>query len=94
MSSHDRGCGHDHGDGLSCEEIFAKLSEYLDGELDPSICATLEDHMGDCPPCERFLESLKNTIGHLRTEPEATMPDGLRDQLLEAYRDCKRDGSL
>jgi anti-sigma factor RsiW len=52
---------HDHG-SKKCKEIFARLSEYLDGELDPSVCDRLEGHLGDCPPCQAFLESLRRTV--------------------------------
>ncbi|TLN14446.1 zf-HC2 domain-containing protein [bacterium] len=30
---------------LSCKEILEKLSEYIDEELDPSICDEVEKHM-------------------------------------------------
>jgi len=48
--------------GLGCKEILEKLSEYIDGELDPKICQDLEQHMKDCNPCLLFIDSLKKTI--------------------------------
>ncbi len=71
---------------LSCEEIFARLSEYLDGELDVTICTQLEGHMDDCEPCQRFLASLKSTVDLLHAEPARKMPEGLREQVCQAYR--------
>lgn len=53
-----------HGPGSrSCREIFARLSEYLDEELDPGLCGPLEAHLDGCAPCQAFLESLRRTIG-------------------------------
>jgi hypothetical protein len=38
-------------EGMECKAILEKLSEYIDGELDPKICKELENHMQDCHPC-------------------------------------------
>ena len=45
-----------------CREIFQRLSEYMDGELNPDLCDRLEGHLDDCPPCVAFLESLRRTV--------------------------------
>ncbi|OGP98815.1 MAG: hypothetical protein A2Z51_10510 [Deltaproteobacteria bacterium RBG_19FT_COMBO_52_11] len=47
---------------MKCQEILERLSEYLDGELDPKLCQDLERHMEDCHPCLLFVDSLKKTI--------------------------------
>jgi RNA polymerase sigma-70 factor (ECF subfamily) len=52
-----------------CKEIFANLSDYLDGALDNSLCKELEWHMGGCKPCEAFLSSLRNTIEQTHSLP-------------------------
>jgi len=49
-------------DRLECKEILEKLSEYVDGELDPELCQHLERHMEDCHPCLVFVNTLKKTI--------------------------------
>ena len=35
-----------------CKEMFAELSNYLDDELDDSLCEELEKHMEDCEPMQ------------------------------------------
>ncbi|MGB8325360.1 MAG: sigma-70 family RNA polymerase sigma factor, partial [Candidatus Acidiferrum sp.] len=57
----------------SCKALFAELSNYLDGQLDDSLCEKLEQHLGGCEPCKAFLASLESTIRQLRTAP----PDSL-----------------
>lgn len=82
-----------HGRGSTdCREIFARLSEYLDGEIDPDLCARLEGHMGDCPPCRAFLESLRRTVAMTRDLPAGTLPDELKEELLESYRKLRQAG--
>jgi anti-sigma factor RsiW len=45
-----------------CRQIFAALSDYLDGELPLKSCRELERHLKGCKPCIAFLESLKTTV--------------------------------
>jgi anti-sigma factor RsiW len=45
-----------------CKQIFARLSEYLDGELPVKNCRQLERHLKGCRPCIAYLESLKTTV--------------------------------
>ena len=47
---------------LSCREILDRLSEYIDAELDPSLCEEIESHMAGCNPCVAFLNTLKKTV--------------------------------
>jgi RNA polymerase sigma-70 factor (ECF subfamily) len=53
----------------NCKQMFAELSDYLDEELDDSLCAELEKHMEGCEPCKAFLASLEETIRTCRTAP-------------------------
>ena len=42
---------HEHGAGSGkCKEIFSRLSEYLDEELDPGVCEKVDAHMDGCDP--------------------------------------------
>lgn len=45
-----------------CRELFAALSDYMDGALDESMCDQLEDHLKGCAPCESFLANLERTV--------------------------------
>ncbi len=79
-----------HPDHRSCKEMFAELSNYLDDELDDSLCEELEKHMEGCDPCKAFLSSLEKSIEQCRTTP-AENPDPhaaarLRRELLSEYQ--------
>lgn len=69
-----------------CKELLAVLSEYLDGELDPGICDHLERHLAGCERCERFVDSLRRTVGHIRQAGPAELPEDLKREIVEAYR--------
>jgi len=57
-----------------CKEMFAELSNYLDDELDDSLCVELEKHMDGCEPCKAFLSSLEESIQQCRMAPDES-PD-------------------
>lgn len=73
-----------------CKEMFAELSNYLDDELDDSLCEELEKHMDGCEPCKAFLSSLEKSIQQCRIAPNES-PDPriaakLRRELLSEYQ--------
>jgi len=74
--------------------MFARLSEYIDGELDPAICTGIEDHVGDCPPCQAFLESLRRTVNLTRDLPDHELPEEMARDFIEAYRKVRESGDV
>jgi RNA polymerase sigma-70 factor (ECF subfamily) len=78
-----------------CKEMFAELSNYLDDELDDSLCEELEKHMDGCEPCKAFLSSLEKSIQQCRIAPNES-PDPriaarLRRELLSEYQGLMAD---
>lgn len=73
-----------------CKAMFAELSNYLDEQLDDSLCEELERHLEGCGPCKAFIATLEATIEHCRKSP-ADCPSQkisamLRKDLVENYR--------
>jgi len=72
-----------------CKAMFAELSNYLDEQLDDSLCEELEKHLNGCEPCKVFLSSLEATIEQCRTAatecPASKKAVRLRKQLLKNY---------
>jgi RNA polymerase sigma-70 factor (ECF subfamily) len=77
-----------------CKEMFAELSNYLDDELDDSLCEELEKHLDGCDPCQAFLSSLEETIQQCRTaesgSPDPRLAARLRRELLSDYQQLMR----
>jgi len=69
--------------GADCREIFARLSGYLDRELDPGLCGQIDEHMSGCAPCEAFLASLRATVDLLGDPEPVELPDDVRHEILE-----------
>jgi len=72
-----------------CKAMFAELSDYLDEQLDDSLCEELERHMNGCGPCQAFVATLEATIERCRNSardcppPEAAK---LRQELMQKYQ--------
>jgi anti-sigma factor RsiW len=73
--------------GEHCKDMFARLSEYLDGELPEDLCERIEGHMKDCAPCKDFLASLKRTIKMIGSSDAPRLPDDIRRTLCAAWEE-------
>ena len=74
-----------------CADLFARLSEYLDGELSPEARRAVEQHICDCPPCIEFIESLRRTVDlchHFEPagSPNPVSPEAKRELLSALQR--------
>lgn len=73
-----------------CKAMFAELSDYLDEQLDDSLCEELERHLDGCGPCKVFLASLKATIDECRKLPSECSAGPktvkLRKELVQNYK--------
>ena len=68
----------------------ARLSPYLDGELEPGDRRRVEEHLHRCPKCRRVLGTLRSTLEALltlRDLPHASVAPAVIDHL-------RREGSL
>jgi RNA polymerase sigma-70 factor (ECF subfamily) len=50
-----------------CRDLFANLSEYLDGRVEPLSCEHMREHIEACPSCVAFLRDLRAAIDRCRS---------------------------
>jgi hypothetical protein len=50
-----------------CRDLFANLSEYLDGRVEPLTCEQMRGHIEACPSCVAFLRDLRAAIDRCRS---------------------------
>lgn len=72
-----------------CREVFANLSEYLDGRMAAPSCDEMRHHIEACPACVAFINDLRRAIdrcGMLDVEGDSHIPTRLRTLITEEYR--------
>jgi len=63
-----KGAGSKGGERSSeCRDLFANLSEYLDGRVEPLTCEQMRGHIEACPSCVAFLRDLRAAIDRCRS---------------------------
>lgn len=81
---------------VQCREVFANLSEYLDGRMEPDSCERLRHHLQACPECVAFIQDLKRAIDRCRSLnvcPDSTTRPVLGRLLTEEYFRLKNSSS-
>ena len=66
--------------------LFARLSEFLDRELDDEDLREMEKHLADCPPCQACLATLERTIRLCREACPRPVPPRMSARIRELIR--------
>ena len=83
---HPRVAGN--GRPAACRDLFAQLSEYLDGRVEPATCEEMEKHIEGCPACVAFLQDLRGAIDRcrgLKLQCDPAVANRLRTVLTREY---------
>ena len=72
-----------HHDSRQCRELFERMSEYLDNELDDAGVRIFEEHLHQCLSCQACLETLKRTIALCRSLPSPGVGETFSRRLRE-----------
>ena len=81
---------------MKCEEMLAILNDYVDGTMDPSLCAEFAKHMEGCNPCQVVVDNIRQTITLYKNGQPHELPLGFQKQLhhvlSERWREMHRPG--
>ena len=69
-----------------CPDVLALFSQHLEGDIDPSVCATMEAHLAQCDHCRNACESLKRTLAVCRQLPPPDVPASIAASIRAAIR--------
>jgi anti-sigma factor (TIGR02949 family) len=68
----------------NCKELLGSLSSYIDGDLNPELCAELEKHLAGCTDCQVVLNTTRRTIDLVHAPAEKTdLPEDVRERLFK-----------
>ena len=71
---------------MTCEELLKALNEYVDGHVDPAICADFEGHLAGCNPCQVVVDNIRQTIRLYKAGEAYPMPEAFQDRLRQSLR--------
>lgn len=79
---------------VSCEDVWREISNYLEGDLEPSLRLALEEHIRSCKRCSAVLDGARNVIQLYGDEWMLEVPLGfsrrLQDRLEENMPPSRR----
>jgi RNA polymerase sigma-70 factor (ECF subfamily) len=58
----------------ACPDIVALFSRYLEDEIGPDECASMQRHVASCKRCNAACNALKHTLALCRAEPRGEVP--------------------
>ena len=82
---------------VSCEEVWREISNYLDGEVDPTVRAAMEEHLRGCKHCTAVLDGTRNVVQLYGDERMFEVPLGYSQRLhrrLQSVMPRPRGGAL
>ena len=78
---------------MNCTDFLAKLTDFFDDTIDPSLLGEIREHLGTCHHCEVVVDTTRHTIDFYRAHEQYDLPDPLADRLRGAIMQrCKELG--
>lgn len=77
---------------MRCEELLRMLNDYVDGDVDPSVCEQFEKHLEGCNPCQIVVDTIRKTIVLYRGEEVYELPEDFRQRLHDTLRQRWQEG--
>ncbi len=74
-----------------CRELMTRLSEYIDGELEESLCEEIDRHLAVCEDCRVLVDTFRKTVElyrHYSREVVVDLPPETRNRLWQALSDA------
>jgi predicted anti-sigma-YlaC factor YlaD len=75
---------------VNCKKVILQLTSYLDGVLDSTMRADLEQHLSGCTDCRLVVDTCRKTIQIFCNSEPIPLPEDVRTRLhtalLERFR--------
>lgn len=72
---------------MKCEDLLRMLNDYVDGDIDPAVCDSFEEHLQDCNPCKVVVDNIRKSIKLYKGDEVFELPAQFRDKLHATLRD-------
>ncbi len=69
---------------LDCKHVWREISNYIDGDLDPSVRASMEKHLAHCRHCAAILDSTRNIV-YLIADERTALQFVVKERMREKF---------
>jgi anti-sigma factor RsiW len=69
-----------------CQHLLGQLSDYVDGELEQTMCEEIEHHLADCQNCRIVVDTLSKTVALYRTQGQDPLPGNVQERLYKVLK--------
>ncbi|MFH2037589.1 MAG: zf-HC2 domain-containing protein [Candidatus Zixiibacteriota bacterium] len=69
-----------------CSKYIQNIADYIDGEIDESLCADIEKHLKECHNCRLMVDTLKQTVVLCRDGKKEKLPPELEAKFSDLIR--------
>ena len=73
-----------HHHSAACAALLDQLHDYIDGELEATLCAEIEEHLAGCDDCRVLVDTTQKTIILYRRQTPVQMPEEAMTRLQQA----------
>ena len=71
---------------VACPDIVQLFSQHIEGEINSSTCALMEEHIARCPSCRARCDSLQRTLAMCRSTPLPEVPQKVQASVRQALQ--------
>lgn len=71
---------------MKCSELLSLLNDYVDGDIDPSVCEEFEKHLTGCNPCQVVVDNIRKTITLYKEGKPVALPVEFQKRLHSVLR--------
>lgn len=69
-----------------CREMITNLNDFIDGSLEPELCAEIKAHLGGCKDCRLMVNTLEQTVKLSCDGKDKELPPALEKKLNDALK--------
>ncbi|MGH7740818.1 MAG: zf-HC2 domain-containing protein [Candidatus Eiseniibacteriota bacterium] len=76
---------------MDCNEVYERLSEYLDQDVREELARAIEDHRGHCRDCRVLIDTTRMTVVLYQADRQLSTPVAISQRLRQALSIAYRE---
>ena len=72
---------------IDCVEVWRQISDYLEGEVDATLRASMDSHFKDCAHCSAILDGTRNVMKLVGDGKAFEIPAGVSQKFYKKLND-------